>query len=890
MSTLKRRWGARNARPFSVSVLLITVLAAFSFLFRTQINSPHALTSIYRRGKETEECRAVHYAKDQCAFVRANCLDDEAGLFSYLTLYYCNLGGAQPVAFTILILWLGLLFTTIGIAASDFFSINLSTIASILGLSESLAGVTFLAFGNGSPDVFSTFAAMGSNSASMAVGELIGAACFITAVVAGSMALVREFKVGRKAYVRDICFFIGAVCFTMVFLRDGQLRFWECCVMIGYYVVYVVVVVGWHWYSTRRRARHAREAAARGHVYGAVSQSNDELAPAPYRDDPEDGETDRQISSRGATNGGDFSALEEGPRIELDGHRVTGDDDEDEDSEEHGRHVANEMASSMRVLRPRGKRRTTITPIRPSLVGALEFRAALAHLQREGNLRLSTMQSRSYSAQNLTRTRAQRGATTSASVERMGQPVPPIQASGPNRERALSHNDIPDSLRRDPPQLLVELGDSSPTGLPSPSGKLTGQRTPSPSPSFTIGGSLAPPQTAQQLLLPDYSEQLGGQTVLKLSPGSLQLHIPSPGTSVSGQSSPITPFPGYTDSPMPMTPNPQVESPTFILPPGPGRLESSFPDFNIHQDHGRPVRWWPYSILPPPHILQNTLFPTIQGWQQKGLWDKFVSAICIPSIFLLVITLPVVEADAGDNESDATTINEAEPTSNSEIVNPSSISGNNLTGTETEWQRYRRTTRSHDEQPPSLHMSPTLIAIDSPGNTRQTIPTDLDTPQGPFPKPVSGQPSESDTPASDPMSGWNRWLVALQLFTGPQFAILILWANMQEDLDQPGKVLVRFILWTLVVSLVLLAILLLTTSPDRRPKYHFLLCFLGFLISIAWISTIAGEVVGVLKALGVILGISEALLGLTIFAAGNSVGDLIADITVARLGYPVMAL
>ena len=45
-----------------------------------------------------------------------------------------------------------------------------------------------------------------------------------------------------------------------------------------------------------------------------------------------------------------------------------------------------------------------------------------------------------------------------------------------------------------------------------------------------------------------------------------------------------------------------------------------------------------------------------------------------------------------------------------------------------------------------------------------------------------------------------------------------------------------------------------------------------------------------LKALGVILGISEAILGLTVFAVGNSLGDLVADVTVARLGYPVMAL
>ena len=45
-----------------------------------------------------------------------------------------------------------------------------------------------------------------------------------------------------------------------------------------------------------------------------------------------------------------------------------------------------------------------------------------------------------------------------------------------------------------------------------------------------------------------------------------------------------------------------------------------------------------------------------------------------------------------------------------------------------------------------------------------------------------------------------------------------------------------------------------------------------------------------LKTIGVIFGISDAILGLTIFAVGSSLGDLVANITVARLGYPVMAL
>ena len=116
---------------------------------------------------------------------------------------------------------MGLLFSTIGIAASDFLCINLSTIASILGMSESLTGVTFLAFGNGSPDVFSTFAAMSSHSGSLAVGELFGAAGFITAVVAASMALVKPFQVARKSFIRDVGFFVVAASFSMVFLIDG---------------------------------------------------------------------------------------------------------------------------------------------------------------------------------------------------------------------------------------------------------------------------------------------------------------------------------------------------------------------------------------------------------------------------------------------------------------------------------------------------------------------------------------------------------------------------------------------------------------------------------------------------------------------------------------------
>lgn len=135
---------------------------------------------------------------------------------------------------------------------------------------------------------------------------------------------------------------------------------------------------------------------------------------------------------------------------------------------------------------------------------------------------------------------------------------------------------------------------------------------------------------------------------------------------------------------------------------------------------------------------------------------------------------------------------------------------------------------------------------------------------------------------------WNRWLLLVQLFTAPLFVVLILYANLDETHSR--KDLLIYIMSSTVISLISLLVVLKTSSVDREPVYRPAFCFLGFLVAIAWIATIANEVVGVLKTLGVILNISDAILGLTVFAVGNSLGDLVADITVARLGFPVMAL
>jgi Ca2+/Na+ antiporter len=57
-----------------------------------------------------------------------------------------------------------------------------------------------------------------------------------------------------------------------------------------------------------------------------------------------------------------------------------------------------------------------------------------------------------------------------------------------------------------------------------------------------------------------------------------------------------------------------------------------------------------------------------------------------------------------------------------------------------------------------------------------------------------------------------------------------------------------------------------------------------------WIVVISTEVIGVLKTLGKICNLSDGILGLTFFAVGNSIGDLVGNLCTARIGFPKMAI
>ena len=819
-------------------------------------------------------------------------------------------------------------------------------------MSESMAGVTFLAFGNGSPDVFSTFAAMSTHSGSLAVGELIGAAGFITAVVAGSMALVREFKVGRKTFVRDVGFFIVAASFSMVSLADGALHFWECCVMIAFYLFYVATVVIWHWHQKRRRRRKERRALARGHY---VAPGSVEIEVQEEDADDEDAPAHERRSFRQDRPADDFSALERGGSPAL-GRETYSDDDSDGDSEQ-GRLLATEMSNSMRVTRNRGPRRNTMNPIRPSLVGALEFRSVLSTLQKSSSIQSRPIHLRRYSDDPTASSdpfagQASGTAVTSdyeGSVVMTGSGNPEENnepSSSAQRTRAASMNDpggaqglgpaafsvanIPEIgvIAATPtfPQLHLRMAPGSGSSQRASPDEYTsghsGAAQSSPTVSMSSPASdrgswdASPAEGSRPYRYDDrlaaLDEGFPGARHLRTdffqshttrrtdssihsprskSPGGPPLIIPSSRDSSRGQSSPIlSGFPKYTDSPVPMS-SQSLKAPSLMLPEPHLSPESSCILDGLDETTPKSIKWWPYRILPCPQLLFSTLFPTLCMWEEKSILDKILSVVAAPSIFLLTVTLPVVEPELKEDEScEDDLLEEIHQTQIRRSTMARLIPDSPYLSpqVEPEWVRYRRSTLEH--QVPKVS-SPALRGLSGHQNVAGIAVSTENLRQSPHSAPIASKANNPLPRMEDESSrkDWNRWLVAVQIFTAPLFVVLIVWAS-GTIAELNLKRLVRLTLYSLLGSLVMFSILLLTTTAEQPPKYRFLLCFLGFVVSVSWISTIANEVVGVLKALGVILGISDAILGLTIFAVGNSLGDLVADVTVARLGFPVMAL
>jgi sodium/potassium/calcium exchanger 6 len=125
-----------------------------------------------------------------------------------------------------------------------------------------------------------------------------------------------------------------------------------------------------------------------------------------------------------------------------------------------------------------------------------------------------------------------------------------------------------------------------------------------------------------------------------------------------------------------------------------------------------------------------------------------------------------------------------------------------------------------------------------------------------------------------------RAMVALSVAISPVWLIYYLWNMHGINLLDDGGWFYFLVLWSLFVFGSLL-ILRYAPGGEGDMSLHLAtpIALYGFAIAATWIDTIADNLVNLLDFVGIILKIPAPIVGLTILAWGNSMGDLSANMT-----------
>ncbi|PWY99156.1 hypothetical protein BCV70DRAFT_201368 [Testicularia cyperi] len=939
-----------------------------------------------------------------CRHVIQHC--SATGHLDYLRYYYCagvddNELGHDPkepdkgpplhwhpglsvlrLARLILILtWMIFLFSWVGVVASDFFCPNLSTIASRLGLNESTAGVTFLAFGNGSPDVFSTFGAMKTDSGTLAIGELIGAASFIVSVISGSMMLIAPFRVKPWPFCRDVGFFTVAVALTLTFLFDGKLRRSETIALICLYVLYASTVIVGSWWQERRRQQKLMIAAAR-EEYESETDGRSILSRTSVRSTHFDGDnTERsQLLSVPPTFSSQRLASPSEYDPEFDPFENWANERAASDTGAHvsrpvtpertgstGHHTPAQTpgsAGSRPAVRPTLTIRPNLVP-RHSLLSAIEFRDVVQSLRRDASADRSQEIFQSWDPERFLPHHHHHATPQSASMQRnrslMSRSVSRDQDGSP-KQRLLGHSRVSSAgpgvagasglvhetgagaLSRDrrqtmgsqerPKDLLQSESDTAASlRASSPAGVDAGHvddpwREHLPGDACEPLGSPAMPLGSSNTADPFVQEH---ETLRKSLP---KLEIPKWDTkaSRSEQRRELEAAAGGLRK-SPSVPSIKV-TPTDAA--GRGRLVGLAAPPRIRPQRGAfQLLCWKV------RVALHALFPSLRHLHAKSWLGVVVSFLTSPAILMLNLTLPVVDDNADEVDNDeadsigalrlegdeaeiqahpdhdgasgerANAWNDADDDRNDDtIVDLGSATTQTSAWTPAERAeaaeqalREENTARDRDiasalRQLPQIGGSPLSLGS-AHGSIR--LPTsardDENEEEAEFETPYSRAGSctwEEEAEEQELHRSSRRFLILMQCIFAPAF---VAWAVLSESGASHLMIKVSFAA-AVGLAMSCLAFLTMRRKDSGKVRYSdralavsgMLRCSVGFVVSVMWIMTIVDEVVSILQTVGLIVGLSDAILGLTVFAVGNSLGDLVANVTIARLGHPVMAI
>ena len=143
-----------------------------------------------------------------------------------------------------------------------------------------------------------------------------------------------------------------------------------------------------------------------------------------------------------------------------------------------------------------------------------------------------------------------------------------------------------------------------------------------------------------------------------------------------------------------------------------------------------------------------------------------------------------------------------------------------------------------------------------------------------------------------PVEGYyNRGVVALATVVSPVWFAYYLWNGHDINLLS-GDSWFFFLIFWLISAFVAAMVLRYAPGGDGSMAMGVAapLALYGFILAATWIDYVADNLVSLLDFIGIVLHIPGAIMGLTVLAWGNSMGDLSANMTMARKGLANMAM
>lgn len=144
-------------------------------------------------------------------------------------------------AFGLHLVGMAYMFVALAIVCDEFFVPSLSVIIDKLGISEDVAGATFMAAGGSAPELFTSIIGVFISFDDVGIGTIVGSAVFNILFVIGMCALFSRTDLYLTWWplFRDVTFYSLALIILIIFFRDNRIYLYEAVVLLLLYILYV---------------------------------------------------------------------------------------------------------------------------------------------------------------------------------------------------------------------------------------------------------------------------------------------------------------------------------------------------------------------------------------------------------------------------------------------------------------------------------------------------------------------------------------------------------------------------------------------------------------------------------------------------------------------------